>query len=164
MFIPQEYVQQCNDMLTLVGLPYPKKENFEKHFQSNRKIITIYNETILEAANLQYFDAPEGDQNLPNGKFRPKRRFHWDQRILHLPTGYENQFDSFNDLIDLFSNDGFNDGYPLGFIIERPRFKEELLSLGEIVKGEYCTTINSKKGELKLYNTINVPIYIPNSN
>lgn len=151
--IPLEWAQHCSNLVTQVGLPN-KGGAFEEHFLSNRKVLTFYKELILEIGDIHYFDHPAADQYVGEMIFA-KRRFNFNQRLLHLP--YDHPLDQ--SLVDLLAYDRFNDGFPLGFIIDDPKRTEEFMRLGDVVQEEFCKTIKYELGELRFYEWEHVPVF-----
>lgn len=132
--IPAQWAQEANNLLTLAGLPQ-KGVAFEKHFCTNKKILTIYEELLLETSNIEYYDHEDGDFRVGE-IFVPKRRFSWQQRYVHLPKQL-----SLVDIIDDLAYDGMSDGYPIGIVLENTNYARihQVASLGQVIEKDYCT-------------------------
>ena len=139
--IPEEEKQACYWSLYYVALSGDRR--FERHFASNKRVLTFLNQVVLDTSNISYFD--DAKVNHP----RLRRNFRSNSRVLTLPDELKLEGEFIKWLVDF----GENKGFPIGFIFNDPQRESEFLSLGDLVEAEFCDVMNFRgKGEIRHYN------------
>jgi hypothetical protein len=145
----QTKAQRCNDLITLAALPATITPEYEAHFLTNKKVLSIYDDFILEIGDLEYYDTPMGE--IRHGDLIvPKRRLRWGQRLLQLGPGMAID----ERVIDAVMMDEYCNGSPIGIIPSDVRRLSELFELGPVRESEYCDVISYRNSELRVYDAM----------
>lgn len=155
------------NIMSLIGnVAVGKNPEFKEHFLTNRKLLTFYGDALMSMKDLSYGKNDYLDPHMEEyGKYMEVLKSNNTHLDYFSPKWKLHR----HMLRKLMAKERPEDALPLGIIVDTPVRRNELYSLGDFRKTDFCEVLDYSEriwgtkyeGEIRLYDApITVPHYI----